>query len=164
MTRRLLLAAPFVAAVLVYAAATVPLRARAAQARDAYAQARRERQQAQARVAPLERREAARRQATAALARVGDADGGPVAAVRRAVLATAERTGAARLRLAVRPAAGAVGVRLAATAPYERAVRLPGDVAGPETGLVLQRVRLERKANERLIAVDVEAAAPIRAP
>jgi hypothetical protein len=159
-TRRLLLAAPFLAALLLSFAA-VPLRARAARERDAYAAARRERQQAQARLAPLEHRDRARRQAAAALAGAGQAEGGPAAAVRRGVLATADRAGATRVRLGVRPGAGEVSVRLAASASYADAVRLPGDVARPETGLVLQRVRFERRPNERLIAVEVEAVAPL---
>jgi hypothetical protein len=163
-TRRILVAAPLLAALMLYVGVASPLRGRAAQARDAFAQARRERHQVQARLAPLERRESARRQAAAAFAAAAGVEGGAAAAVRRAVLATAEQAGAARVRLGVRPGPSEVSVRLAASAPYAEAVRLPGDVARPETGLVLQRVRLERRPDQRLIAVEIEAVAPLGRP
>jgi hypothetical protein len=160
-TRRLLVGIPLVAAVLLYALVAVPLRARAEAARDAYAQARRERHEAQAQLVPLERRETARRQAAAVFATAAEAEGGPAAAVRRVVLAAVGRTAAERVRLGVRPGPGDVTVRLSASAPHAEAVRLTGELARPETGLVLRRVRLERAGTERRITVDVEAVAPL---
>jgi hypothetical protein len=161
--RRVLLTVPLLLAAVLTIAVAPPLRARAERARDAYAEARRERQQLQAQIAPLERRERARRQAAAVFAHAGEAEGGPAAIVRRAVLAHTEQAGATRVRLAVRSAGGAVAVRLSAEAPYAAAVRLPGEVARPEAGLVLQRVRLSRGKDAR-VSLELEAVAPLGGP
>jgi hypothetical protein len=159
---RLVCAAPLLAAILLYAGGAVPLRALAGQARDAYREARRARQQAQSQLAPLERRETLRRQAAAIFAQTARGEGGPTAALRRSVLATLEGSGATAVRLGVRPGSGPTEatVRVSAVATFPDAVRLSGELAGPGTGLILQHVRLEPRGTRRQIAIDVEAVAP----
>ena len=154
-------ATPLLAAILLYAGLALPLSARAGQARDEYRQARRERQQAQAQLAPLERREAARRQAAAVFASAALGEGGPAAALRRSVLATLEGSRARAVRLSVRPGPGPVEatVRVSAAASFPDAVRLSGELARPGTGLILQRVRLEPRGDRKQINLDVEAVA-----
>jgi hypothetical protein len=149
--------APLLAALLVYAALAIPLRARAGEARDAYGQARRVRQQAQAELAPLVRRAAAWRAAAAAPGMVAEDE--PAAALRRSVLATLEGSGANAVRLGVRPGRGGATVRLSANAPYAEAVRLSGQVARPGTGLILSRVQLQPRGDRGQVALDVEALA-----
>lgn len=161
MKARLLCAAPLLAAILLYAAVVVPLRARAGQARDDYREARRARQQAQLQLAPLERRETLRRQAAAIFAEAATGEGGPTAALRRSVLATLEGSGATAVRLGVRPGPGPTGatVRVSAAASFPDAVRLSGELAGPGTGLILQLVRLEPRGIRKQIGIDLEAVA-----
>jgi len=158
---RLLCATPLLAAIFLYAGVAVPLRARASQARDEYREARRARQQAQSQLTPLDRRETLRRQAAAIFADAATGEGGPTAALRRSVLATLEGSGAAAVRLGVRPGPGATEatVRVSAAASFPDAVRLSGELAGPGTGLILQRVRLEPRGNRKQIGIDVEAVA-----
>jgi hypothetical protein len=156
-TARLFSAAPLVAAVLLYGGVAVPLRARADRARDAYAQARRARQQAQVELASLQRREAAWRQAALPAATPEDE---AAAALRRTVLAALEAGGATNVRLSVRPSPRGPSVRVSATAPYAAAVRLAADMARPGTGLVLERVRLQPRADRGRVALEVEALAP----
>jgi hypothetical protein len=161
LTARLLGLAPLLAAVLLYAGAVHPLRARAEAARDEYREARRARQQAQSQLAPLERRETLRRQAAAVFAHAAADEGGPTAALRRSVLATLEGSGASGVRLGVRPGPGPAEatVRLSAVASFADAVRLSGELAGPGSGLILQRVRLEPRGDRQRVGLDVEAVA-----
>jgi hypothetical protein len=156
---RVLAAAPLVAALLLYLGLAVPLRARTVQARDEYGQARREKHQAQGQLAPLERREIARRQAAAVFTAAVSSEGGPAAALRRTVLATLEGSGATGVRLAVRPGPREATVRVSANAAYPEAVRLSGELARAGTGLILQRVRLEPRGNRPQIGLELEAVA-----
>jgi hypothetical protein len=159
-TRRLLAAAPLVLAALLYAGVALPLRARAAAARDAYADARRDRQQAQAALLPLERREAVRRQAQAAFAEAATREGGAAAALRRSVLGALDGSAASAVRLGVRPSPVGPTVRVSAVAPYAEGLRIAGDLARPATGLVLQRVTLEpHRGDRRQVGLEVEAQA-----
>ncbi|HVR72048.1 MAG TPA: hypothetical protein VMT87_14485 [Vicinamibacteria bacterium] len=157
MTARLVSVAPLLAALLLYAGLALPLRARAGEARDAYGQARRARQQAQAELAPLERREAAWRRAAAVAA--GGEEGEPAALLRRRVLATVDGSSATAVRLGVRPGPRGPTVRVSATAPFAEAVRLSGELARPGTGLILERVELRPRADRGHVALLVEALA-----
>jgi hypothetical protein len=160
LTRWLLSAAPLLGALAVYAGLALPLRERAGRVGDAYAQERRLRQQAQAELAPLERRAAAWRRAAAATVDAGG-EAEPAAARRRSVLATLEGSGATGVRLGVRPGprGSTSAVRVTATAPYAEAVRLAGEIARPGTGLVLERVQLQPAADRKQVTLDVEAVA-----
>lgn len=160
MTRRLLAASPLALALLLYAGLAVPLRARTERTRDAFTQARRDRQQAQSRLAPLERQERIRRQAQDAFADAVAREGGAAAAMRRSVLATLTDGGATGVRLAVRPGTTGPSVRVNASAPYAEGLRLTGALARPQTGLVLQRVAIEPSRNDRRqVGIEVEARA-----
>jgi len=156
---RLLAAAPLVAALLLYVGLAAPLRARVVQARDEYGRARREKHQAQAQLAPLERRENARRQAAAVFTDAASSEGGPAAALRRTVLSTLAGSGATGVRLAVRPGPREATVRVSASASYPEAVRLSGELARAGTGLILQRVRLEPRGDRRQIGLELDAVA-----
>jgi hypothetical protein len=150
--------APLAAALALYAGLVLPLRTRGNEARDAYSRARRERQQAQSALAPLERQEAARRDAVAAFAGAAARDGGAVAAVRRSVLATLGGSPATDVHLGVRPDPGGLAVRVRATAPYADGLRLARDLARPSTGLVLQRVRIApQRDDRRQVGLELEA-------
>lgn len=162
---RLLAAAPLLAAIALHGAVALPLRARALEAAHQYGQARRERQQVQARLAPLVRREAALWKAAQALGAVPASEGGAAPAVRRSVLASLEAAEVSGVRLAVRAASGsgqAATVRLSAEAPLAEAVRLSGELASPSRGLVLEQVRLERGRGRRsgTIRLELQAFAP----
>ena len=109
--RGLLAAFPLAFALVLYAALALPLRARTERAHDAFAQARRDRLQAQSQLAPLERQERIRRQAEAAFAEAAAQEGGAAAAIRRSVLATLEEGDASAVRLGVRPGAGGPTLR-----------------------------------------------------
>jgi hypothetical protein len=51
-------------------------------------------------------------------------------------------------------------VRLRATAPYAEGLRLAGALARPATGLVLQRVHLEpRRDDRRQVGLEIDAQA-----
>jgi hypothetical protein len=158
MRERLLALAPAALALLLYYGAALPLRARAAQATDEHRMARRQRQEMLTRLAALERREAAVRQASAAMASLTGGDE-VVRAVRRAVVALVSAAGVEGVRLAVRPARPplAATVSLAARGRFPDVLALSGQVGGPETGLVLSRTRLA--AREGLVTLDVEATA-----
>jgi hypothetical protein len=63
--------------------------------------------------------------------------------------------------LGVRPGPGPAEatVRVSAVASFPDAVRLSGELAGPGSGLILQRVRLEPRGDRQRIGLDVEAVA-----
>jgi hypothetical protein len=157
--------APLAAAAALYAGLALPMRARAAAAREAYGEARRERQQARSELAPLERREAVRRQALAVFAEAAAQEGGAAAALRRSVLATLDKLAARDVRLAVRPESAGLAVRVNATAPYADGLRVAGELARPASGLILQRVRLvPQRDDRRQVGLELEAQAFHAAP
>jgi len=144
---RLLAAAPLAAALLLYLVVALPLRSRTLALSDQYRDARRERQDAQSRLGPLLRREAALREASVVFA--GPGAGGAVAAVRRSVLAMLEGTPVRGVALAVRPARSpaAATVEVRVSGRYADVVRLSGDLVRPGTGLVLERAQLAPRAD-----------------
>jgi hypothetical protein len=159
-SRGLLAASPLALALLLYAALALPLRARTERTRDAFTQARRDRQQAQSQLLPLERRERIRRQAEAAFAEAAAREGGAAAAIRRSVLATLGESAASAVRLAVRAGASGPTLRVSASAPYAEGLRVAGALARPQTGLVLQHVSIEPSRDDRRqVGVQVEARA-----
>jgi hypothetical protein len=126
----------------VYLGLTMPLRAKAAAAADAYARARDERRAAQARLGEIRRRESALRRAAPKGSPALSRD--PVGHTRQGIVAALAGTGLSGVRLGVRPAsAPAVAqVRLAAEGPFAEVVRLTGDLVRPGTGVVLETFHL----------------------
>jgi hypothetical protein len=142
MIARWIAAALLVAGVVLYAAVAVPTQRQAAAAADEYRRARDEARDIRARLARLERREAAHTRAATAMAAA--TPGGTVRAVRRSVVQTLQDAGVSGVRLSVVPARSpyAARVRLSATGPYPEVMALAGRISRPETGVVLERVRL----------------------
>jgi hypothetical protein len=133
-------------AAVLYFAAALPLRREAAETADAFGRARVLRHDAAARVAAVERRREARARAVAA---VTEAVGDPATrtrAVRRSVSQVLERSRAAGVSLAIRPGAQGVDVTISARGSADDVVRLAGELARPDVGVVLGRVQLNRSS------------------
>jgi hypothetical protein len=150
--------------VLMYVAAAVPLDAQAAAAGDQYRHSRDQRRDARARLADLERREAARTRAIAVLAAARNARGGEVREVRRGVVDLVTRSRVSGVRLGVRPGRppASAAVALSAEGSFNDIVRLMGELARSGSGLVLDRVRLVSRPPR--VALDMEAAGLGSAP
>ena len=151
-------------AVAVYAAGTRPLRAQAAAASEQYRQARDQRRDARARLAEIERREAARGRAAAALAAARSAPAGGVRDVRRGVVDVVTRARVSAVRLGVRPGRppASASVTLSAEGSFADVVRLAAELARPGQGLVFDRVRLVSRPPR--VGLDLDAAGLGRAP
>jgi hypothetical protein len=140
--------ARWIAAVLVavgivlYAAVAVPMRRQAEAAADDYRRARDEARDMRARLARLERRDAAHLRVASALA--GATPAGTVRTVRRSVVQTLQNARVSGVRLGVTAARApyAARVHLSAVGSFPEVVALAGLVARPDTGVVLERVRL----------------------
>jgi hypothetical protein len=132
----------------IYAGFALPARKAATDAGEEYRRARDRRREALARLVQLERQDAARQRAVAAMASMAAAaaerPGSALIALRRSVLASIEGSGASNVRLAVQPGRPPVAatVQLSAEGSFADAVQLAGKVARPEMGIVLQSVRL----------------------
>jgi len=146
------------AAIAVYLAVTVPLHGREAAAGEQYRRARDERRDARARLAELERREAARARAASALAAARSAPATGVREVRRGVVDLVNRSRVSAVRLGVRPGRppAAAAVTLSAEGAFTDVVRLTSDLARAGQGLVFDRVRLVSRPPR--VALDVDAA------
>jgi hypothetical protein len=154
MITRWIAAALLVAAVVLYAAVAVPTQRQAAAAADEYRRARDEARDVRSRLARLERRDAAHTRAATAVA--GATPGETVRAVRRSVVQTLQNAAVSGVRLSVtsgRPPYTA-RVRLSASGPFPEVMALTGRIARPETGVVLERVRLSPRSDG--VTMDLE--------
>ena len=160
MNARRLAAALLAVAAIVYGGLALPARRSAVAAGDEYRRARDRRREALARLDQLQRREATRQRAAAALA-VGSESpppdpGGMLVAVRRSVLASLAGSGTSNVRLVVQPGRPPVAAtfQLAAEGPFADAVRLAGHVARPGMGIALQTVRFSPRPTGVLLELD----------
>jgi hypothetical protein len=131
-------------AAVLYFAMALPMRREAAAAADAFGHARTERREATARAAALERRNQARAQAIAA---VGGAPADAAMAARAVRGSVSRVLAGARVggvRLATHPGPRGVEVSVAARGSADEVLRLTGELARPEIGVVLERVQLSR--------------------
>ena len=155
MIARWIAAALVAVGLVLYAAVAVPMRRQAAAAADDYRRARDEARDMRARLARLERRDAAHLRAASALA--GATPGGH----------RARRCGVPwcrRCRARASPASGwasrparspyAARVRLSAIGSFPEVMALAGRVARPETGVVLERIRLTPRGDG--VALDLD--------
>ena len=140
--------------IVLYAAVAVPMRRQAAAAADDYRRARDEARDMRARLARLERRDAAHLRAASALA--GATPAGTVRAVRRSVVQTLQNVRVSGVRLGVTAARSpyTARVRLTAAGSIPEVVALAGLVARPETGVVLDRVRLTPRGDGLALDLD----------
>jgi hypothetical protein len=154
MIARWIAAALVVAGVVLYATVAVPTQRQAAAAADEYRRARDEARDIRTRLARLERRDAAHIRASTALAAA--TPGGTVRAVRRSVVQTLQNAGVSGVRLSVLPGRPpyAARVRLSASGPYAEVMALAGRLAHPETGVVLERVRLSPRGGAVALEID----------
>jgi hypothetical protein len=157
MTARIAAGVLLVASLAVYLAVTLPLQSRAAAASEQYRKARDERRDARLRLAELERREAARTRATAALAAARGAPAGGVRDVRRGVVDLVNRSRLSGVRFGVRPGRppATASVTLSAEGTFDDVVRLTADLARTGQGLVFDRVRLV--ARPPRVGLDLDA-------
>jgi len=141
--------------IVLYAAVAVPMQRQAALAAEDYRRARDEARDIRTRLARLERRDAARARAATVLA--GATPGDTVRAVRRSVVQTLQgvRLSGVRLGVSAERPPYAARVRLAATGSFADAVALTGLLARPDTGIVLDHVRLAPRGEG--VALDLEA-------
>ena len=154
MRARWVAAALLVAGIVLYAAAAVPMQRPAAAAADEYRRARDEARDIRSRLARLERRDAAHARATALAG--ASTPGETVRAVRRSMVQTLQDGRISGVRLAVLPgrAPYAARVRLTAEGSFPDVIALSGRVARPETGVVLERVRLSPRADRVTLDLD----------
>jgi hypothetical protein len=140
--------------IVLYAAVAVPMRRQAQAAADDYRRARDEARDMRARLARLERRDAAHLRAASALA--GATPAGTVRTVRRSVVQTLLSARVSGVRLGVTAARPpfAARVHLTAVGSFPEVVALAGQVARPETGVVLERVRFGPRADG--VTLDLE--------
>ena len=141
MIARWIAAALVTVGVVLYAAVAVPMRRQAQVAADDYRRARDEARDMRARLARLERRDAAHLRAASALA--GATPAGTVRTVRRSVVQTLQgaRVSGVRLGVTAVRAPYAARVHLTASGSFSEVLSLAGLVARPETGVVLERIR-----------------------
>jgi hypothetical protein len=154
MIARWIAAALVAGGLVLYAAVAVPMRRQAQAAADDYRRARDEARDMRARLARLERRDAAHLRAASALA--GATPAGTVRTVRRSVVQTLQNARVSGVRLGVTSARPpyAARVRLSAVGSFPEVVALAGLVARPETGVVLERIRLTPRADG--VALDLD--------
>ena len=154
MIARGIAAALLAGAVVLYSAVAVPMRRQAAAAADDYRRARDEARDMRARLARLERRDAAHLRVASALA--GATPAGIVQRVRRSLVQTLQNARVSGVRLGVTAARApyAARVHLSAAGPFPEVMALAGRIAGPETGVVLERVRLAPRADGVTLELD----------
>jgi hypothetical protein len=111
---------------------------------DAFGSARVERQDATVRLAELQRRQAARARAMAAVKGATADPAVTTRAVRQSVARAVEGSRATGLQLAIRPSAAGIDVSVNARGAAEDVLDLAGKLARPEFGVVLERVDLAR--------------------
>ena len=147
----------FLAALLVYLVGARPLQEKALLAADEYRRARDERRAQQTRLLPLERREAALRQAAASFSSLSNGPTADPRGVRRAVVASLDGARVSGVHLAVRPgrAPVAASVHLVASGTFHDVVLLSGHLVRPGSGLILDRLRLAPRPP--LVDLDLEA-------
>jgi len=144
-------------AAVLYGAGALRLDAQAAAASDEYRRARDERRDVRARLAQIERREAARARAMDLLTAARNAPPSGVREVRRGVVELVNRARVSGVRLGVRPGRppASAAVALSAEGTFTDVVRLTGELARAGRGLVLDRVRLVSRPPR--VGLDVEA-------
>jgi hypothetical protein len=140
--------------IVLYAAVAVPMRRQAQAAADDYRRARDEARDMRARLARLERRDAAHLRAASALA--GATPAGTVRTVRRSVVQTLQNAhvSGVRLGVTVMRAPYAARVRLSAVGSFPEVVALAGLVARPDTGVVLERIRFTPRGDAVSLDLD----------
>lgn len=146
-------------AVAVYLLVALPAREAAVSAAAQIERTRTQAREAAQRLTNLEKRAALLRRASALMPQ-GPATGKePVPRVRSQIVRSLRDAGASHLRLEVRAAAppAMAGVSLSAEAGFFSVLRLIDHVAGPTSGLVLQRVSLTEHGHE--IGLGLEALA-----
>lgn len=155
MSNGLLVALPWLTALLLHVGVSVPVRANARVAADGFRDARRERRHLETRLASLERRESARQRAALAFSSSGSE--GTVGAVRRAVVTALDGAPVSGVKLGVRPmrAPRGAGVRLVVEGPFAEVLRLAGQLARAGSGLILEQVRLSRRPGR--VALELQA-------
>ena len=154
MIARWIAAALVAVGVVIYAAVALPMRRQAQAAADDYRRARDEARDMRARLARLERRDAAHLRAASALA--GTTPAGTVRTVRRSVVQTLQNARVSGVRLGVTAARApyAARVHLAASGSFPEVVSLAGLVARPETGVVLERIRFAPRGDGVALELD----------
>lgn len=155
MNARWIAAALVAAGIGLYATAAIPMQRQAAEAADEYRLARNESRDIRSRLARLERRDAAQGRAAAALALATPAD--TVRAVRRSVVRTLQgaKVSGVRLGVVASRAPYSAKVHLTATGAFPDVMRLSAFLARPETGVVLDRVRLSPRGD--VVTLDLDA-------
>lgn len=151
---RIVAAALLVLAVALYAAVAIPMQRQAAAAADEYRRARDDAREVRARLARLERRDAAHARASHAVN--ADTPGAAVRAVRRSVVQTLQsaRLSGVRLGVVAARAPYTTRVHLTAAASFADAVAFTGLLARPETGVVLERIQLTPRGDG--VGLDVD--------
>ena len=154
MIARWIAAALVTVGVVLYAAVAVPMRRQAQAAADDYRRARDDARDMRGRLARLERRDAAHLRAASALA--GTTPAGTVRTVRRSVVQTLQNARVSGVRLGVTAARApfAARVHLSASGSFPEVVSLAGLVARPETGVVLERIRLAPRGDGVALELD----------
>jgi hypothetical protein len=152
-TRRLAALALAALAAVVHFAFTVPTRREVAMTVDAYGRARVDRHAAAGRLAALERRRDARAKAVSAANAAAD-PAATTRAVRLAVSRVLETSGAGGVHLGIRPGPEGADVAVTARGSADDVVRLAGDLARPEVGVVLGLVQMTRSAD--LVGVQIQ--------
>jgi hypothetical protein len=155
MNARWIAAALGAAGVALYAAAAIPMQRQAAEAADEYRVARDEARDIRLRLARLERRDAAHLRAASALAGATPAD--TVRAVRRSVVQTLQGAQVSGVHLGVLATRAPYSsrVHLSATGAFPEVMALAGRIARPETGVVLEHVRLAPRGDA--VSLDLDA-------
>jgi hypothetical protein len=140
MNPRIVSASLLVLAAALYVGVALPGTRRLEAAQAEYRRVRDERHEALRELAPLDRREAARRRATPIAQLTGD----PVGALRQAVLKSLGGTPLTSVRLQVHPARAPLGaeVQLSAEGTVAEVMRFAGELGGPRSGVVLERLHL----------------------
>lgn len=155
MSARWVAAALLGAGIALYAAVAVPMQRQSAATAEEYRRARDEARDIRTRMARLERRDAAHARAATALAGAAT-PGGTVRAVRRSVVQTLQgaRLSGVRLGVVAARAPFAARVHLTTEGPFSEVVALTDRVARPETGIVLERVRLVPRGDRVSLDLD----------
>ena len=133
---------------------TVPTRRQAAMTADAYGRARIDRHEAAGRLAALQRRQEARARAVSAATESSADPATATRAVRLAVSRVLEASRARGIQLGIRPGAEGVDVSINAQGSADDVLRLAGDLARPDVGVVLGLVQMTRGAGA--VAVQVQ--------
>jgi hypothetical protein len=153
-------AAMAVLAAVLYFGVTVPTRRQAAMTADAYGRARVERQEAMGRLAALQRRLEARGRAVSAATGAGADPATTTRAVRLAVSRVLESSRARGVQLGIRPGSEGVDVSIQARGAAHDVLRLAGELARPEVGVVLGSVQMVRAGDTVAVQIQGHGVAP----